>query len=114
MAAFDARHIDEARRATHQGAAGKDKLRHRLPAALGDCARAVAEPLTAREGVAHQRMSLEALEFLERREVRFAIVKMNNKPARDQIVVIRIEKRAAAGSVAERPAERVLHEPALE
>ena len=49
---------------------GKRQLRHRLVAAFGDGARAVADALAARERVAHQRMGLEALEFLERRQIR--------------------------------------------
>ena len=49
---------------------GKRQLRHRLIAALGDGARAIGEALAAGERVAHQRMGLEALKFLERRQIR--------------------------------------------
>ena len=43
VAALDARHVDEAGRAADQRAAREDKLRHRLPAAFGDGARAVGQ-----------------------------------------------------------------------
>ena len=68
-------------------------------------ARAVGEPLAALEGVAHQRMGLEALEFLERREIRIFVVEMHDEADRHQVVVEVIEERAAAGAVVERPAE---------
>ena len=49
VAALDARHVDEARRAADQRAAREGELRHRLQAALVDRARAVAEALAALE-----------------------------------------------------------------
>ena len=111
MAALDARHVDEARGAADQRAAGERQLRHRLVAAFGDRARAIGEPLAAFEGRAHQRMRLEALEFLERIDVRVLVVEMDDEADRHQIVVEVIEERAAAGAVVERPAERMLHQP---
>ena len=47
VAAFDPGNIDESGRAADQRAAGKDQLRHRLPAALGDGAGAIGEPACA-------------------------------------------------------------------
>ena len=111
VAALDARHVDEARRAADQRAAGERQLRHRLPAALGDGARAVGDALAALEGVADQRMGLEALEFLERRQIRIVVVEVHDEADRHQVVVEVIEERAAAGAIVERPAERVLHQP---
>ena len=110
VAALDARHVHEAGRAADQRAAGKDELRHRLVAAFGDRARAIGDPLAAVERVAHQRMRLEALEFLERREIRIRVVEVHDEADRHQIVVEVIEERAAAGRVVERPAEGVLHQ----
>ena len=49
VAALDARHVDEAGRAADQRAAREGQLRHRLPAALGDRARAVGDALAALE-----------------------------------------------------------------
>ena len=46
---LDARHVDEAGGAADQRAARERQARHRLPAALGDGARAVGEPLAALE-----------------------------------------------------------------
>src|ERR1700722_14734012 len=57
-------------------------------------------------------MGLEALEFLERRQIRVLIVQVNDEADRNQIVVEMIEERAAAGAVAERPAHRMLHQAA--
>ena len=73
-------------------------------------ARAVGEPLAALEGVAHQRMGLEALELVERRKIGIVVVEMDDEADRHQIVVEVIEERAAAGAVVERPAEGVLHQ----
>jgi hypothetical protein len=67
VAAFDARHIDEARGAAEQRAAGEYKLRHRLVAAFADGAGAVTNPLAVRESVANERMRLETLKLFERR-----------------------------------------------
>ena len=111
VAALDARHVHEAGIAADQRAAGECELRHRLVAAFGDRARAIGEALAAGEGVAHQRMRLEALEFLERRQIRIGVVEMHDEADRHQIVVEVIEERAAAGRVVERPAEGVLHQP---
>ncbi len=110
VAALDARHVDEAGRAADQRAARKREPGDRLIAALRDGARPVADALAAREGVAHQRVGLEALEFLERRQIGIIVIEMNNESDRHQVVVIVIEKRAAAGGIVERPAETVLHQ----
>src|SRR5258707_15762960 len=58
-------------------------------------------------------MGLEALEFLERRQIRIGVVEMNHEADRNQIVVEVIEERAAAGGIVERPAERVLDQSRL-
>ena len=97
VAALDARHVEEARAAAGEHAARKRDARHRLPAAFADGARAVAEPLAAREGVANERMRLEALEFLERRQIRVGVIQMHDEARRHQIVAVVIDERAAAG-----------------
>ncbi len=53
-------------------------------------------------------MSLEALEFIERRQRRVRIIEVHDEADRDQPVVVMIKERAAARRAAERPAERVL------
>ena len=110
VAALDARHVEEAGAAADQHAARERDARHRLPAAFADGARAVAEALAAREGVANERMRLEALEFLERRQIRVGVVQMHDEADRHQIVAEVIDERAAAGCVVERPADGVLDE----
>ena len=110
VAALDARHVHEAGGAADQRAAREGELGHRLPAALGHRARAIGEALAAGEGVAHQRMRLEALELVERRQVRVRVVEVHDEADRHQVVVEVIEERAAAGVAVERPAERVLHQ----
>src|SRR5690242_16008430 len=112
MRALDARHIDEARGTADQRAAWKSKLRHRLPATFGDRACAVADPFAAGERIFDQRMRLKALKFVERRQIRIAIIQMDDKADRDQIVAEVIDERAAASAVIERPAQRVLHQSA--
>ncbi len=113
MAALDARHVDEARRAAEQRAAGKHQLRNRLPAALGDRTRAVRDALAALERVADRRVRLEPLELVVGRQIGIGIVEVDDEPDRNEVLAIVVEERAAAGRVVERPAERVLHEPAL-
>ena len=75
----------------------KRQARHRLIAALGDGARAVGQPLAAFEQGADRGMGLEALEFVERRQIRIVVIEMHDETDRHQIVVVVIEERAAAG-----------------
>src|SRR5262249_16546634 len=92
MRALDARHVDEAGRAADQRAAGERELRHRLPAALGDGARPIGDTLAALEGWADQRVLLETLEFLERRDVRVLVIEVHHKADGDLVVLQVIEK----------------------
>jgi len=115
VAALDARQVDEARRADRPG-------RRPETASFGtDCqppsvmARAVADPLAAGERVAHQRMGLEALEFLEWRQIGTLIIEMDDETDRHQVVVEMIENepprcgcRAASPSCAGRAAMMLL------
>src|SRR5271169_4290708 len=86
VAAFDARHVHESRGAADERAAGKRKVRNRLPAALGEGAGAVADALAVGERVAHQRMRLEPLEFLERRQILILVIEMDDEADRDEAV----------------------------
>ena len=87
----------------------KASSRHRLPSAFGEGARAVADALAAGESIADQRMRLEALELVERRQIGVLVVEVDDEADRDEIVPEVIEKRTAAGAVIERPAHGVLH-----
>ncbi len=55
-------------------------------------------------------MRLEALEFVERRQVGVLVVEVDDEADRHEVVAIVVEERTAAGLVVERPAERVLNE----
>src|SRR2546427_6328840 len=110
MAAFDARHVHETSGAADQHSAGKRKFRNGLPSALGQRPGAIGEPLAALQRCTYQRMRLEPLEFLKRREIRIFIIEMDYEADCNKPVVEVIEKRAAAGAVGERPAECVLHQ----
>src|SRR5262249_44728977 len=57
-------------------------------------------------------MGLEALELLERRKVRIAIIEVNHEADRHQPFLEMIEKRAATGRIVERPAKCMLNQPA--
>ena len=111
--ALDARHVDKAGRAADQRAARETQPRHRLVAALGDRARAIGEPLATLEQSADRRMGLEALEFIERRQIRIVVIEMHDKADRDLVVIVMIEEWAAAGRIVQRPAERVLDQALL-
>ena len=89
---------------------GKRQLGNRLAAAFGDRARAVGQPLAALEGRRDRRMCLEALEFLERRQIRIGVIEMDDKADRHQVVVVddrgtsrrRLRRRAASRRCAAR------------
>src|SRR6202040_1523474 len=110
MRTFDARHVDEPRRAADEGAAGEDEFRHRLPAAFGDRPRAKRNPLPALEQRRDHRMRLKTLKFVEWGERRIPIVQVNHETNGDEAVFEMIDKRAAAGAIIERPAEGMLDE----
>src|SRR2546430_2734212 len=58
-------------------------------------------------------MRLEALEFVERRQIRIVVVEMDDETDRHLVVVVMVEERAAAGRIVERPAERMLDQAFL-
>ena len=58
-------------------------------------------------------MGLEALEFVERRQIRIVVVEMDDETDRHLVVVVMVEERAAAGRIVERPAERMLDQAFL-
>ena len=58
-------------------------------------------------------MSLEALELVEWRKIGIIVIEMHDKTDGDEVVVIVIEERAAAGPRAKRPAEGMLDQALL-
>ena len=92
MAALDARQVHHARGTTEQRSAGEHEIGHRLPAAFGDGARAVADALATFEDITDGGMRLEALEFLVRREIRVGVIQMHDEADGDEIVSVVIEE----------------------
>jgi hypothetical protein len=87
MDSLDARQIDEARGTAYQRAACERQSGNGLVAALGDRTRAISEPLATLEQILDLWVGLEALEFVERRQIGIPIVKMNHEANRDQIAI---------------------------
>src|SRR5271165_340588 len=113
VGALDARHVQEASRAAEQRSAGKHEFRDRLPAALAYGARAISDAFATFEDGGDDGMRLEALELLERIDVRVRVVEMQHEANGHLAIAIVVKERAATGPVIERPAERVLHEAGL-
>src|SRR3712207_1126678 len=114
VAALDARHVHETCRVAHQAAARKGEPRHRLPTALHDGPRPIADALSALEHVPDHGMRLEALELVEGRERRVLVVEVDHEAHRHEMVVEVVKPRAAAGLVGQGPAHRVLHQTGAE
>ena len=106
---FDARHVDEARRAADQHAAGKEQLRHRLETPFGDGAGAIGDAAATAQDRLDQRVMLEALEFRIGIEIGILIVEMHHQADRNQIVFQVIHEAAAAGLQPQRPAHGMGH-----
>src|SRR6185436_19280129 len=69
MAALYARHVHEAGATADQRPTREGKLRNRLQAAFGESTRAVDDALTALKILRDHRVMLDALEFVEWREI---------------------------------------------
>ena len=79
VTALDPRDIHEAGGTADERSAGENEFRHRLPSAFGEGARAVADALAAGESIADQRMRLETLKLVERRQIRIFVVEMDDE-----------------------------------
>src|SRR4051812_40546981 len=110
MRALDPWQVHEPGRTADQGAAGEDQFRDRLQPALVDRARTVGDALAALEIRTDRGVLLEALELLERRQVRVRVIEMNDEADRDLVVLEVIHERAAAGVRWQRPALRMQHQ----
>ena len=107
MVALDPGHVDHARRATQQRAAGESQLRHRLPAALGDRAGAIGDALAALQHFGDGRVMLEPLEFHVGEQMRVLVVQVNDEADVNLIVLQMIHEGSAAGVGPQRPAHRM-------
>src|SRR5205823_555859 len=95
MRALDPRHVQEARRAADQRAAGKHELRNRLIPAFVDRPRAVGHATPALDLGADRRMRLPALEFFEWRQIRICIIERDDEAERDLVILLMVEEPAA-------------------
>ena len=85
--------------------------RKRVPASARDRLCAPCDPFTTVEQLAHERVRLELLQQVVRRQLDVPVVEPDDEPERNQLLAHRVEPRAAELPVprrlAERPAERV-------
>src|SRR4029453_12066875 len=112
MAALDPGHVDEARCASDQRAAGKCELWDGLPATLVDRPSAIGGALAALNLGADGWMGLPALKFLEWREVGILVIERDDEAERDLAVGLMI-KKPSAPSVLERPSLGMDHSARL-
>src|SRR6266550_1665598 len=104
MATLDAWQIDKSGSATDERAAGKRKPRDRLQATFVNDARTVSDALTASERGCDCSMPLEPLHLFVRRQVRIAIVEMDDEADRNEVLAPVILERSPARVRVERPA----------
>ena len=107
MIALDLRHVEEAGGIADQAAAGEGQLRDRLEAALAQRPRAVGNTPPALKVLADIRVQLEALELVERRQMRVLVVKPDDEADGDLIVLHMVHPRPAIGLGIHRPADGV-------
>src|SRR6266851_110796 len=82
------------------------------PSAAATCS-AASMPLPAFEYSTDRGMGLEALKFIERRQIGIVVIEMHDEADRHLVVVVVIEERAAAGRIVQGPAERMLDQAFL-
>src|SRR5690349_14998792 len=107
MVALDLRHVEESRRVADQAAAGESQLRDRLEAALAQRPRAVGDAATALKILADVRVQLEALELVERRQMRVVVVKPDDEADGDLVVLHMVHPGPAIGLGIHWPADGV-------
>src|SRR5690554_3010600 len=114
MRALDARHVDEAGRATDQRTPREGQLRHRLPAPLIDGPRSVRHPLAPFEYFPNSRVMLPALKLLVRTDPRISVIERGHEAERHLAVCLMVQEPAAPGiPLRKRPALCMDHPPRL-
>ena len=98
MRALDLRHVDEPGRVADQQPAGEHQVGDRLPAALVQRARAVADAPATVEMLAHLGMGLEALHLIERRQPGIAVVQPDDEAVRNEVAAEVVQERPAIGA----------------
>ncbi len=96
VAAFDLGHVHGAQVTANQCTALEDHLRQRVDAAFGQGAGAVADALAAFQVLSQNRVVLEALEFIERRQESVAVGQVDDQ-ADHHLVVFQVIKERATG-----------------
>src|SRR5690606_16542720 len=109
MNALEPRAVQEAGIAADEHAARKREPWQRCEPALDQGARAVADAPAAAQHRLDRGMALEALELVERRQMRISIAERDDEPDRDETAGRVIQETAAVGIVGQRPADRVQH-----
>ncbi len=110
MVALDLGKVQRAGIAAEQHRAGHGHLRQRIESALGDGARAVGYALAAFQILGDLRVVLEALEFLERRQIGVFVVQIHDQADGHAVVFQVIQEGAAAAGQMDRPAGTVNHQ----
>ena len=107
MRALDLRHIQEAGGTADKTATREGELRDRLEPAFVQRARAIGHAAATFEHVTHGGVCLEALEFLERREMRIAVVETDDIADGNLVAVQVIQEGTAICVGGQRPADRM-------
>ncbi len=105
VVALDARQVHKPRGATGDHTARKGRVRDRLIAALGHCARAVSNPFAPFQHFGNTRMMLEALELIVGRQIRVLIIQIDDVSDINLIVINVIQERPAPLLEPKRPAK---------
>ena len=107
--AFDAGHVEEARRIAHQHAAGESELGQALQTALNQRTRAVGNAPPAFKHGADSGVGFKPLKLFKRREIGVLIVQPHHEADGHFIFRQVIEEGAAVGAGIQRPAHGVHH-----
>ena len=113
VGALDLQHVQEAGVVADDQGAGHAELRQRLPTALDDGAGTVGNPLAARQHVGEEGVVLQALQLVERRQMRILVGEIDDETKRHLVVLLMVEERTHAGpaQAPKRPADVVQHAP---
>ena len=116
-AAFDRRvnalqplRIQQARGIADDQPAVHVAARHRIPAAVGNRLRAIADQLAALQNPLHERMRFEFLKRFVRIEERIRVFQADDHAQRNAIVAQAVNPAAAVKIRSQRPAKHVRHE----
>ena len=107
--AFDAGHVEEARRIAHQHTTGESELGQALQTALNQRARAVGNAPPAFKHGADGGVGFKPLKLFKRREVGVLIVQPHHEADGHFVFRQMVEEGAAVGVAIQRPADGVHH-----